>query len=105
VSPACTTWAVGKREGSAGAAAEVLERLPFGAPRGRAGGCSGACAAGEAGAGAGPTPTGAFLAARSALQNLGLSLREAEEALRGAPEDAPLEELVKYALTRDKARS
>lgn len=45
---------------------------------------------------------GAFLQARSALQNLGLSLREAEEALRGAPDDAPLEELLKYALTRDK---
>ncbi len=45
---------------------------------------------------------GAFLEARSALQNLGLSLREAEEALRGAPDDAPLEELVKYALAHDK---
>ena len=40
--------------------------------------------------------------ARSALQNLGLSLREAEEALRGAPDDAPLEDLVKYALKRSK---
>ena len=55
--------------------------------------------AGEAGGTGGPA-SGAFLAARSALQNLGLSLREAEEALRGAPEDAPLEDLVKYALTR-----
>ena len=36
-----------------------------------------------------------FVAARSALQNLGLTLREAEEALRGAPEDAPLEDMVK----------
>jgi Holliday junction DNA helicase RuvA len=41
-----------------------------------------------------------FIEARSALQNLGLTLREAEEALRGAPDDAPLEELVKFALTR-----
>ncbi len=57
---------------------------------------------GDPGAVAGPAPTDGFLAARSALQNLGLSLREAEEALRGAPESAPLEELVKYALTRDK---
>jgi Holliday junction DNA helicase RuvA len=57
---------------------------------------------GEAGGGAGPAPGHGFLAARSALQNLGLSLREAEEALRGAPEGAPLEELVKYALTRDR---
>jgi Holliday junction DNA helicase RuvA len=51
----------------------------------------------------GGSPTSAFLAARSALQNLGLSLREAEEALRGAPEDAPLEDLVKFALTRQAA--
>lgn len=58
--------------------------------------------AGEAGGTGGPTSS-AFLAARSALQNLGLSLREAEEALRGAPEDAPLEDLVKYALTRKAA--
>jgi holliday junction DNA helicase RuvA len=51
-----------------------------------------------------PAPTaGAFLEARSALQNLGLSLREAEEALRGAPDGVPLEELVKYALTRDRS--
>jgi Holliday junction DNA helicase RuvA len=59
--------------------------------------------AGEAGGTAGATPTDHFMAARSALQNLGLSLREAEEALRGAPEEASLEDLVKYALTRDKA--
>ncbi len=39
-----------------------------------------------------------FVAARSALQNLGLSLREAENALRGAPPDAPVEELVRFAL-------
>ena len=58
--------------------------------------------AGEAGSPGGPAPTDGFMAARSALQNLGLSLREAEEALRGAPESAPLEELVKYALTRDR---
>ena len=55
---------------------------------------------------AAPAPAaGAFLEARSALQNLGLSLREAEEALRGAPEGAPLEELVKFALTRDRGAS
>jgi Holliday junction DNA helicase RuvA len=56
-------------------------------------------AAGEAGKTGGPTPTDHFIEARSALQNLGLTLREAEEALRGAPEDAPPEELVKFALT------
>ncbi len=55
--------------------------------------------AGEAGGTGGKAPD-SLLAARSALQNLGLTLREAEEALRGAPEDAPLEDLVKYALTR-----
>jgi holliday junction DNA helicase RuvA len=41
-----------------------------------------------------------FVAARSALQGLGLSLRQAEEALKGAPADAPLEDLVRFALTR-----
>jgi holliday junction DNA helicase RuvA len=55
---------------------------------------------GEAGETGGPQPGDAFLAARSALQNLGLTMREAEEALRGAAEDAPLEDLVKFALTR-----
>jgi Holliday junction DNA helicase RuvA len=49
-----------------------------------------------------PVPTDSFLAARSALLNLGLTLREAEVALRGAPEGATLEDLVKYALSRDK---
>ena len=53
----------------------------------------------------GPVPTDSFIAARSALQNLGLSLREAEEALRGAPEGVPLEDLVKFALTRDRGAS
>jgi len=46
-----------------------------------------------------------FVAARSALQNLGLSLREAEEALKGAPEDAGVEALVKFALSRSKEQS
>ena len=54
----------------------------------------------EAGGTGGAAPADSFLAARSALQNLGLTLREAEEALRGAPEDASLEDLVKFALTR-----
>ncbi len=51
----------------------------------------------------GPTAADAFITARSALQNFGLSLREAEEALRGAPEGASLEDLVKFALTRDRS--
>ncbi len=59
--------------------------------------------AGEAGAARGATASDAFIQARSALQNLGLSLREAEEALRGAPEGAALEDLVKFALTRSAA--
>ncbi len=50
-----------------------------------------------------PPAAGAFLEARSALQNLGLSLREAEEALRGAPDGAPVEELVKFALAQDRS--
>jgi len=55
--------------------------------------------AATAGDGAG-APADHFLGARVALQNLGLSLREAEAALQGAPEAATLEELVRYALTR-----
>jgi Holliday junction DNA helicase RuvA len=55
--------------------------------------------AGEAGGTGGLAAADSFIAARSALQNLGLTLREAEEALRGAPEDASLEDLVKFALS------
>ncbi len=61
--------------------------------------------AAEAGGTGGPAPSDSFLAARSALQNLGLTLREAEEALRGAPEGASLEDLVKFALTRDGGKT
>jgi len=50
--------------------------------------------AGQAAAGADQ-----FLQARVALQNLGLSLREAEAALQGAPDEATLEELVRFALS------
>jgi Holliday junction DNA helicase RuvA len=46
---------------------------------------------------------GTFVLARRALENLGLTLREAEEALKDAPEEAPLEELVRYALKRKPA--
>jgi Holliday junction DNA helicase RuvA len=56
--------------------------------------------AGEAGGTGAPVATDGFILARSALQNLGLSLREAEESLRGAPDDLPVEDLVKFALTR-----
>jgi Holliday junction DNA helicase RuvA len=58
---------------------------------------------GDAGVTAVSTATDGFILARSALQNLGLTLREAEEALRGAPGDASLEDLVKFALTRKAA--
>ena len=58
--------------------------------------------AGEGGA-VGAAAADPFMAARSALQNLGLSLREAEVALRGAPEGAPLEDLLKFALSRKEA--
>jgi len=48
-----------------------------------------------------PTPgADIVLEARSALQNLGLTLREAEEALRGAPEGADLQALLQHALSR-----
>ena len=57
-----------------------------------------AAADGAPAAGADP-----FLQARVALQNLGLPLREAAAALQGAPEGAPLEELVRFALTRKAA--
>lgn len=42
-----------------------------------------------------------FIQARIALQNLGLSLREAETALKGAPDGAGVEELVRHALHRE----
>jgi Holliday junction DNA helicase RuvA len=56
--------------------------------------------AGDAGGTGAPLVADHFIEARSALQNLGLTIREAEEALRGAPEDATVEGLVKFALTR-----
>jgi len=49
-----------------------------------------------------PSPTASFVEARSALQNLGLSLREAEDALRSAPEGASVEELLRFALDRQR---
>lgn len=61
----------------------------------KVGALPGAAPAGEPGPGPGAD---VVLQARSALQNLGLSLREAEEALKGAPEDATLEDLLKHAL-------
>ncbi len=57
----------------------------------------------SAGGLAGGEAASAFVLARRALENLGLTLREAEEALKGAPEEAPLEELVRYALKRKPA--
>ncbi len=59
-------------------------------------------AASDEGAGGAPAADVA-LQARSALQNLGLTLREAEEALKGAPADAGLQELIKHALAQKNA--
>jgi holliday junction DNA helicase RuvA len=42
----------------------------------------------------------AYVAARIALQGLGVTLREAEEALKGAPDDADVSGLVRYALRK-----
>ena len=60
----------------------------------------GAPAVAASGGEAAGAPTDHFLEARVALQNLGLSLREAEAALQGAPDKGTLEELVRFALTR-----
>jgi holliday junction DNA helicase RuvA len=50
---------------------------------------------------AGPLDDGdRFVAARTALQGLGLSVRQADDALRGAPGGAPVEELVRFALRK-----
>ena len=57
----------------------------------------------DAGEASASVVTDGFIQARSALQNLGLTLREAEEALRGATDGASVEDLVKYALTRKAA--
>lgn len=43
-----------------------------------------------------------IIAARSALLNWGMTLQEADVALSGAPQDASVQELVRYALTRSK---
>jgi Holliday junction DNA helicase RuvA len=43
---------------------------------------------------------GDLVAARSALINLGLTYAEADVALKGAPAETPVEELVRYALVR-----
>ena len=59
-------------------------------------------AASDEGAG-GALPADVALQARSALQNLGLTLREAEEALKGAPADADLQDLIKHALAQKSA--
>jgi Holliday junction DNA helicase RuvA len=58
-----------------------------------------------AGAAGVPAQGAAYLEARSALQNFGLTLREAEDALRGAPEDATLEELVRFGLGRARSEA
>ena len=44
-----------------------------------------------------------FVEARAALQGLGLTLREADTALKGAPVDGSVEELVRHALRKSEA--
>jgi holliday junction DNA helicase RuvA len=48
--------------------------------------------------GPGPAADGSHVAARDALVGLGMSVQEAEEALRGVDEDMPAEERVRTAL-------
>ncbi|MGO8683306.1 MAG: Holliday junction branch migration protein RuvA [Thermoleophilia bacterium] len=57
------------------------------------------------GAGQAASAEQSFLLARSALQNLGLTIHEAEEALQGAPGDADVADLVKFALSRGRHSS
>ena len=44
----------------------------------------------------------ALIAARSALVNLGMTLAQADAALKGAPADAGVEELLKHALRKEQ---
>jgi holliday junction DNA helicase RuvA len=48
----------------------------------------------------GAGPGSALVAARSALMNLGMTIAQADAALKGAPPGAPVEELVKHALRK-----
>ena len=48
----------------------------------------------------GSAAASALVAARSALMNLGMTITEADAALKGAPPGAPVEELVKHALRK-----
>jgi holliday junction DNA helicase RuvA len=56
-----------------------------------------------AGALPGSAAASALVAARSALMNLGMTITEADAALKGAPPGAPVEELVKHALRKGEA--
>jgi holliday junction DNA helicase RuvA len=53
-----------------------------------------------AGASPGSAVASALVAARSALMNLGMTITEADAALKGAPPGIPVEELVKHALRK-----
>ena len=53
-----------------------------------------------AGALPGSAAASVLVAARSALMNLGMTITEADAALKGAPPGAPVEELVKHALRK-----
>ena len=56
-----------------------------------------------AGALPGSAAASALVAARSALMNLGMTITEADAALKGAPPGVPVEELVKHALRKGEA--
>jgi holliday junction DNA helicase RuvA len=47
-----------------------------------------------------PGAGSALVAARSALMNLGMTIIEADAALKGAPPESAVEELVKHALRK-----
>ena len=50
-----------------------------------------------------PSAGSALVAARSALMNLGMTITEADAALKGAPPEATVEDLVKHALRKGEA--
>lgn len=50
----------------------------------------------------GPASGAALVAARSALVNLGLTVQAADEALKGAPAEGSVEDLVKHALRKER---
>jgi Holliday junction DNA helicase RuvA len=54
------------------------------------------------GSGGGPAASSALVAARSALMNLGMTIAEADAALKGAAPEATVEELIRQALRKEE---